>query len=425
MLKFLLQAENSRSNFRWQLQRVMEREIINNEKQLFSRIIFLYFRKKIILQKILNQFLKKKPVQTSWLILMIGTLLLLFFQKIPHYTIVNELVENTPAKDKKMVNAILRKISESQQLLLQQIAASSDLCLKYAIDQSYIRELKKITVDLEKELAYLDSEPNFQIFPYLPRLSFSDLQSILNQNGIEFRIQKNLESFEVGSLAAVRRKILTKFPAYIQNSSSHLVSRIAAHFFSDQRIFLDVAAAPGSKTIALKSLQPKARIVASDLNFKRLSLLEDFQKRWSLKRVSLMHADALSLPLKDDADYFLIADLSCTSTGTLRKNPDLKSCFPEKEAKKQAELQLKILTALATKFPKKPILYSVCSFLEEETEKVIKGLNSAFNLNFIELDRLIARFGFNYSHKEYGYYLLSSENKNDFFYLTLFSATPR
>jgi 16S rRNA C967 or C1407 C5-methylase (RsmB/RsmF family) len=70
------------------------------------------------------------------------------------------------------------------------------------------------------------------------------------------------------------------------------------------------------------------------------------------------------------------------------------------------------------------LLYSVCSFIREETEglmeKVFHGLPGIDRYKTIDLSGLLEEYGFTFKKGDYGYYLLPSDAlNNDIFYITL------
>jgi 16S rRNA C967 or C1407 C5-methylase (RsmB/RsmF family) len=71
------------------------------------------------------------------------------------------------------------------------------------------------------------------------------------------------------------------------------------------------------------------------------------------------------------------------------------------------------------------ILYSVCSFIIEETEGVLgrtvqENNGAEKNIEIIDLSPILEEYGFAFKKGEYGYYLLPNERlNNDLFYLSL------
>lgn len=135
---------------------------------------------------------------------------------------------------------------------------------------------------------------------------------------------------------------------------------------SGQR-YLDLCAAPGNKTWqALKT--EGLRAVACDRSFKRLLGLEKIG-------IPLVHLDAArELPFRCVFDRVL-ADVPCSGTGTLGRNPEIKWRIGPEEFARQQGRQIEILRqALAVLKPGGRLVYSTCSLEKEENEEVIAAV---------------------------------------------------
>ncbi|HCJ01558.1 MAG TPA: hypothetical protein DHV31_01570, partial [Clostridiales bacterium] len=108
---------------------------------------------------------------------------------------------------------------------------------------------------------------------------------------------------------------------------------------------LDIAAAPGGKTIATALLNPDAFIVANEVNFTRAKILMQNVERLGLKNVAIT-----SLPPKDFAKYtpesfdLIIADLPCSGEGMFRKEEAAVAAWNENINRMNAERQREILS---------------------------------------------------------------------------------
>ena len=154
--------------------------------------------------------------------------------------------------------------------------------------------------------------------------------------------------------------------------------------------------------------------------------MQEFIRNFKLTDIDLLVSDAANPGIGTDFD-FIIADAPCTSSGTLRKNPDLKLKIDRPLAAKNAGIQSEILHSLIP-FCKENgyILYSVCSFLQEETEDVVAGIEELGNLEPVDLSDLLSEYGFRYSNGEWGFYLLPNRKlNNDIFYISLLKKTAR
>ena len=130
-------------------------------------------------------------------------------------------------------------------------------------------------------------------------------------------------------------------------------------------------------------------------------------------------ADILRYPPGREAADLVILDAPCTSSGTLRKNPDLKNKIAAETVRRNAGQQKLMLASLAARFPHSRLLYAVCSFLREESEEVVEKAAVARGLRPAALTPLLSKYGFRLKQGKYGVYLLPSDLNNDLFYISL------
>ena len=106
-----------------------------------------------------------------------------------------------------------------------------------------------------------------------------------------------------------------------------------------------------------------------------------------------MAADAQHLPLSLQFDRIL-ADVPCSGTGTLARNPEIKWRLTLDDLAKLPARQVAILrSALAQLAPGGRLIYSTCSLEKEENENVVEQVLSEDNSFRLldcrdELDRL-------------------------------------
>ncbi len=152
---------------------------------------------------------------------------------------------------------------------------------------------------------------------------------------------------------------------FIQDEASQLVAALVG---TGVRL-LDCCAAPGSKTAALAARNPTAEIIAAELHAHRAKLL---RKRVPAPNVQVINADALDLPLQDGFDRVL-ADVPCSGTGTLARNPEIKWRLKPGDLTALHDKQASILrAALQHIAPGGKAVYSTCSLEREENEEVVE-----------------------------------------------------
>jgi len=105
------------------------------------------------------------------------------------------------------------------------------------------------------------------------------------------------------------------------------------------------------------------------------------QKLWgaSAGKIKTVVADARTLPDSDPYDRIL-ADVPCSGTGTLARNPEIKWRLKPEDLPDLHDRQLAILSsALKHLAPGGRLIYSTCSLEKEENEDVIAQILSEDN----------------------------------------------
>jgi 16S rRNA (cytosine967-C5)-methyltransferase len=163
----------------------------------------------------------------------------------------------------------------------------------------------------------------------------------------------------------------------LQDEGSQLVAEILSNALDQEvKSVLDTCAAPGGKTLILAERNQQARIVALESSTPRL---EQLQKRLAPlgERIECRLADATLL--NEEAGYDLaLADVPCSGTGTLGRNPEIRHRLRQEELPRQAERQRAILAAaLRALRPGGRTVYSTCSLEPEENEQVVAAVLAA------------------------------------------------
>jgi len=189
---------------------------------------------------------------------------------------------------------------------------------------------------------------------------------------------------ESGELLAAARTVLsgdvTATTAFIegrvrlQDEGSQLVAEFAGGLADGKNEkILDTCAAPGGKTLILAERNPSARILACESSEQRH---EQLQKRLAPlgARVECRLTDAMELDEPASFDLAL-ADVPCSGTGTLGRNPEIRHRLKLEDLARQSERQQGILrAALRSVRPGGRVVYSTCSLEPEENEQVIAAV---------------------------------------------------
>ncbi|MBP9841651.1 MAG: RsmB/NOP family class I SAM-dependent RNA methyltransferase [Simkaniaceae bacterium] len=129
---------------------------------------------------------------------------------------------------------------------------------------------------------------------------------------------------------------------------------------------LDYCAGAAGKTLAFAyKMEGKGRIYLHDI---RQHALEEGQHR--LARAGIQNASLWDPTSKQKMDWILL-DVPCSGTGTLRRNPDLKWRLSPSSIENLKKEQRQIFAA-AFPYAKKYIVYATCSLLPEENEEQVQ-----------------------------------------------------
>jgi 16S rRNA (cytosine967-C5)-methyltransferase len=158
----------------------------------------------------------------------------------------------------------------------------------------------------------------------------------------------------------------------VQDAGAQLAARLLDPS-PDMRV-LDACAAPGGKTgHLLEVLGEAADLTAVDIDSERLPLIAGNLQR--LKRTArLVGADVRKPESFWDGRPFdrILVDAPCSSTGVIRRRPDIKLLRRPADLAAFAATQLEILDgAMRMLAPGGRLLYSTCSVLPEENEGTI------------------------------------------------------
>ena len=138
---------------------------------------------------------------------------------------------------------------------------------------------------------------------------------------------------------------------------------------------LDACSAPGSKACHLLETEPNLKeLVACDISKTRLGKVEENRHRLGLS-MKIKRADARKLPMSLSSNLFdaVLADVPCSATGVLRRNPDAKLLRQREDVAEFAKKQLSILEGLwPVVKPGGRLLYVTCSILDAENDCVVE-----------------------------------------------------
>jgi 16S rRNA (cytosine967-C5)-methyltransferase len=290
-----------------------------------------------------------------------------FLGKVPAHAAVNETVELVKQAKKVsaagLVNAVMRKVKSAAYAPYESKLTGVEYLSSALAHPKWLVE--RWTEEFGYGRANLICEYNQRVPTIAIRLSGIEDETMLAQQGIQFAsgaLMKNARVVVGGDITAT--ELFRSGKVAIQDEGSQLVAALVG---SGRRI-LDCCAAPGGKTSALATRLPTAQIVAAELHPHRARLLRALAPE---PNIEVLTADALDLPFGPEFDRVL-ADVPCTGTGTLARNPEIKWRLKLEDLHDLQARQIAILrAALRYLAPGGRLVYSTCSLEPEENEQVI------------------------------------------------------
>lgn len=167
---------------------------------------------------------------------------------------------------------------------------------------------------------------------------------------------------------------------YLQSLSSMLPPIILDP--KENENILDMAAAPGGKTTQISAISGNnAMITACEKNKIRLERLKyNIEKQGA--RVNIISQDARELDEYFSFDKILL-DSPCSGSGT---ENIFSEKFTEELLNRSVKLQEKLLEkAIKIVKPKGEVIYSTCSILKEENEKIIDRIMKKYDVEIVEI----------------------------------------
>lgn len=169
----------------------------------------------------------------------------------------------------------------------------------------------------------------------------------------------------------------------VQDEASQLVANLIEAKPGDQ--ILDYCAGSGGKTLAFAhKLQGKGQLYLHDIRKRPLVEAKRRLKRAGIENAQILDSEAPhKAKLKGKMDW-VFADVPCSGSGTLRRNPDLKWKFSpemlERLIKEQRAIVKECLEYLA---PGGKLVYATCSILPEENSSQLSFFQENFGLTLM------------------------------------------
>lgn len=348
----------------------------------------------------------KKPIDHPELesLLLVAMYQLNYTRNAPH-AVVNEAVERIAkigrGQFRSFANAILRRfVREKDQLVM---SCKYDDVAKYNLPLWWIAYLQNHYPKYWHNIATaLQSHPPMTLRVNRRQSNAESYVAKLAEAGIAARA---LDDYAVMLNEAVSVQHLPGFSDGLVSVQDWGAQKAASLLNpkEGERV-LDACAAPGGKTGHLLEWAD-CHVTALDIDETRLARVQSNVERLGFQTASLHCADAQDLAAWYDGKPFdaILADVPCTASGVVRRNPDIKWLRRPTDALKTARQQEALLDALwQTLAPHGRMLLATCSiFVEENDQQLQKFLNRHADAKCIDSHVLLPN-----KHQDGFYYAL-------------------
>ncbi len=316
---------------------------------------------------------------------MIGVYQILFLDKVPSYSVVDESVKLAKIYGNKgsigFTNAILRNIAAKKDEIIKSNFYTDeieDIAQKFSVLYSHPIEYVESLLS-EKEESFVEEllkanndKPPFTIRVNTKLCSREALKATLEKDGYvvnETKYSKYALQIENPS-GIIETSSFKKGEFYVQDEASILAVELSDYRAKD---ILDLCSAPGGKSINAKLLNSDASILSCDISDKKTSLVKENFKRLNLESSGIIKNDATiyNKNLENKFDL-VIVDAPCSGLGLIRRKPEIKWNRSLENIKGLSKIQSDILKNAARYVKiKGMIIYSTCTLTVEENEEVI------------------------------------------------------
>ncbi len=295
-----------------------------------------------------------------------------YLERVPARAAVHESVELAKRAKKRsaapLVNAVLRRLAGQRKSFRaerpKEAAGAGEIADRYSHPRWLVeRWAKNFGVSTSARICEFDQRVPATALRPAADVTDEDLR----REGIEVaRVLLMARARRLVSGDVIHSQAFAAGRIAIQDEASQLVAALVG---TGARI-LDCCAAPGGKTAAVAGRNPQARIVAAELHPHRARTLRRRAGAGNV-RIAVIVADALALPLDAQFDRVL-ADVPCSGTGTLARNPEIKWRLSAADLADLHRKQAAILRAALDRVsPGGRLVYSTCSLDPEENADVV------------------------------------------------------
>lgn len=326
--------------------------------------------RKITLEYILSDFLKKETKPDISALIMTGAYQILFMDRVPDSAacdetvgIAKQLFGNSAAG---LVNAVLRNICRNKDKIEEKLE-NAEGYIRYSVNKKLFELIKGQYPDCFERIfeSFFGRQPLYLRVNTLK----SDSDTVAEITG-GVKLGNGCVMTENAKKAL---KLIESGDFFVQGFASQKAVELLGALPGET--IIDVCACPGGKSLgAAIDLKNSGRVISFDLHANKLPLIEKSAKKLGINIITAAKRDA-KLPdetLFGKADR-VICDVPCSGTGVMGSKPEIKYKSPE--AFEGLYNTQKAIIAASAKYLKigGTMVYSTCSINKKENEDIVNG----------------------------------------------------
>jgi 16S rRNA (cytosine967-C5)-methyltransferase len=264
------------------------------------------------------------------------------------------------AKYAGLVNAVLRRCAREGQPLIDEVKSQTLDVPPWLLTRWIAHYGEAVARDIAVAISH---EPSLDIS--------------VKSDAAQWAARLHGETLPTGTVRTLLQGAVTMLPGFTEGQwwVQDAAAALPARLFGDvaRKSIVDLCAAPGGKTAQLALAG--ARVTAVDRSPNRMARLRDNFARLGLQ-AEMVVADAAEWQGGNSGGFDgILVDAPCTSTGTIRRHPDVAWLRQEADIGALVALQKRLLQkAVALLRPGGTLVYCTCSLEPEESEQAISAL---------------------------------------------------
>lgn len=314
----------------------------------------------------------------------VGLYQILFLDKIPEYSAINESVEIVKRiqgeKTAGIVNAVLRNIARNIDNI-RYPNPDEDIVYYYSIIYSHPKWLVKRWIEtfgpeFTKQLLIASNRrPSINLRVNTMKETVENVIKLLKERNVPYKQSPYLDTsicFVTSKSSVSSTELFINGHITVQDTSASLAAKLT-NVQPGYKV-ADVCSAPGGKTAFMaEMMKNEGTIYAIEKYPSKLRFIENIAERMGFTCVEPQKGDAVEIDLSDKDLDVILCDVPCSGLGTLSKKPDIKWKREPEDIANLVKLQKEILSNQAKNVKVGgALVYSTCTIEPAENTDVIK-----------------------------------------------------